>query len=79
MALPGDDLWWPTAFPIFDFTLKFEETVFEILPSSLFLVFGLAAYVYYRRRPVYIHDGPLLWLKLVSSRFWHSRSRKRQN
>ncbi|KAJ6783680.1 hypothetical protein PWT90_08146 [Aphanocladium album] len=65
MALPGDNTWWPVAFPIFDFTLKFEETMFEILPSSLFLVCGIVAFFYYHRQPVYIHDGPLLWLKLI--------------
>lgn len=71
MALPQDGSIWPSGFPIFDFTLKFEETILEMLPSSGFLFFGSAAYIYYRQQPVYIRHSPLLWLKLVCDG-WHS-------
>ncbi len=67
MSLPTDSYWWPPAFQIFDFSLKFEETMFEILPSSSFLFFGAATYLYYRCQPVYIRDSLLLWIKLVSA------------
>ncbi|OAA75510.1 ABC transporter [Akanthomyces lecanii RCEF 1005] len=65
MSLPTDSYWWPPAFQIFDFSLKFEETMFEILPSSSFLFFGAATYLYYRCQPVYIRDSLLLWIKLA--------------
>lgn len=65
MALPTDSSWWPSGSAIFDFSLKFEETILEIAPSSLFLLSGSIVYLHYRQKPIYIHDGPLLWLKLV--------------
>ncbi|KAJ4147951.1 hypothetical protein LMH87_002443 [Akanthomyces muscarius] len=65
MSLPTDSYWWPPAFQIIDFSLKFEETMFEILPSSSFLFFGAATYLYYRCQPVYIRDSLLLWIKLA--------------
>lgn len=65
MSLPMDKSFWPLRRTIFDFTLKFEESMFEIFPSSLFLLLGIPTYVYYSKKPVYLRNGLLLWLKLV--------------
>ncbi|KAM3556139.1 hypothetical protein ARSEF4850_005661 [Beauveria asiatica] len=70
MSLPMDKYWWPLNFQTFDFSLLFEETIFEILPSSLFLFSGAATYLYYRRQPVYIRDSLLLWAKLAVAIFF---------
>lgn len=61
-----DESFWPESFPIFDFTLKFEETILQILPSGSFVFFASALILYYYQRPVRIHRSGLLWLKLVS-------------
>lgn len=66
MVFAMDNFFWPSAFQVLDFTLKFEETVLEIVPDGAFLVFGLLAYLHYRRQPAYIRKGPLLSLKVVS-------------
>lgn len=69
MAVSADRFWWPSDLGIFDFSLRFEEATFEILPCSLFLLFGIAVFVYYHRQPVYVRTGALLWLKLVCACF----------
>ncbi|KAJ6788849.1 hypothetical protein PWT90_07001 [Aphanocladium album] len=66
MSLPTDGLFWPFNSPVFDFSLKFEETILEILPSSSFLLFAAGTYLYYLQQPVYVRHSLLLWLKLVS-------------
>lgn len=68
MALPTDNSFWPVRFTVFDFTLKFEESMFDIFPSSSFLLLSGGAYLYYSQQPVYVRDGLSLWLKLVSAR-----------
>ncbi len=67
MRLSTDNLFWPSIFQILDFTLKFEETILEIVPSCSFLLIGLLVYLHYRRQPIHIRDGPLLSLKIVST------------
>ncbi|KAJ6783563.1 hypothetical protein PWT90_09492 [Aphanocladium album] len=64
MRLSMDNVVWPSVFQILDFTLKFEETILEIVPSSLFLLVGILVCLHYRRQPIYIRDGPLLFVKL---------------
>lgn len=78
MSLPTDSYWWPPDSQIFDFSLKFEETMLGLVPSCSFLLLGAATYWYYRRRPVYIRDSLLLWTKLVSALIpsWNSASRQ---
>ncbi|OAA76055.1 ABC transporter [Akanthomyces lecanii RCEF 1005] len=64
MPLSMDNFFWPSVFQILDFTLKFEETILEIVPASSFLLIGALVYLHYRRQPTYIRDGPLLFLKI---------------
>lgn len=66
MPLSMDNFFWPSVFQILDFTLKFEETILEIVPTSIFLLIGALVYLHYRQQPTYIRDGPLLFLKIVS-------------
>ncbi|OAA60779.1 ABC transporter [Cordyceps fumosorosea ARSEF 2679] len=39
----ADHLFWSTGLPVFDFSLKFEETILQILPSSSFILFASCA------------------------------------
>lgn len=62
----GDDSFGPQLQGQFDFTLLFEQTIFTILPSGLFLIVS-SVYVYQlSQKPVRVRSGLLLWLKLVS-------------
>ncbi|KAJ3494922.1 hypothetical protein NLG97_g3760 [Lecanicillium saksenae] len=67
MSLPTDGLFWASNPPIFDFSLKFEESIFELLPSSFFIFFGAFTYLYYLQQPVYVRQSALLWLKLLTA------------
>ncbi|TQV92257.1 ABC multidrug transporter [Cordyceps javanica] len=58
--------WAPIA-RIFDFTLKFEETILQILPSRVVIAILPAAMFYYWRQPVYVRGSPLLWAKVSVS------------
>ncbi|KAJ2976534.1 hypothetical protein NQ176_g4897 [Zarea fungicola] len=64
MLLPTDGSFWPKYFPIFDFSLTFEETILQILPSGSFIFFASAIVLYYRQKPVRIRRSALLWAKL---------------
>ena len=67
-ALSNDTSFGPQLGQQFDFTLSFEQAIFVILPSALFLVIS-AGYVSRRiKRPAVVRPGLLLWLKLVSSK-----------
>ncbi|OAR02281.1 hypothetical protein LLEC1_06609 [Akanthomyces lecanii] len=67
MALPMDSSFWPSTFPLFDFSLRFEESILEILPSSCFIFFGSATCLYYLQQPIYVRKSALLWLKLCTA------------
>lgn len=66
MATRADMRFWGPISHIFDFTLKFEETIFGIALSSI-VVAALPFVLYYRlRRPLQARNGLLLAAKLVS-------------
>ncbi|OAA70783.1 ABC transporter [Akanthomyces lecanii RCEF 1005] len=60
----ADHWFWPVAFPVFDFSLKFEETILQLLPSCSFILFASATFLYYRQTNARIRRTRLLWTKL---------------
>ncbi|KAJ2979045.1 hypothetical protein NQ176_g3481 [Zarea fungicola] len=67
MFYATDGSFWPESFPFFDFSLTFEETILQILPSGSFILFASALVLYYRQRPVCIRHSALLWVKLAGA------------
>lgn len=67
MTTPSSDrVFWGSLGSRFDFTLKFEEVVFDISLSSAVIAILPFFFFYYYFEPVYIRRGALLWAKLVS-------------
>ncbi|ATY62777.1 ABC transporter [Cordyceps militaris] len=64
MFSQADHWFWPVALPIFDFSLKFEETILQLLPSCSFLLFASATFLYYWNTKARIRRSRLLWTKL---------------
>lgn len=62
----ADQAFWPPIASIFDFTLKFEESIFTIAPSGVAIIFTACMLFYYSRERTLVRNGLLLWLKLVS-------------
>ncbi|KAM3547562.1 hypothetical protein ARSEF4850_009943 [Beauveria asiatica] len=42
-----DNLFWPEGFPIFDFSLKFEQNILQILPSASLILFETTIVFHY--------------------------------
>ncbi|KAJ6783073.1 hypothetical protein PWT90_06073 [Aphanocladium album] len=63
-ATSTDQAFWSRLGPIFDFTLKFEEVVFGISFSSIFIILSLFTLVYFHLQPVYVRRSVLLFVKL---------------
>lgn len=61
----ADHSFWPSGLPAFDFSLKFEETILQVLPSSLFIVFAMVSLMHYFRHNARVRPGQLLWAKMV--------------
>lgn len=66
MATNADGAFWAPISSIFDFTLKFEETIFDIAVSSVVAIFAVFLFRHYYKQPVVARGGILLWTKLVS-------------
>lgn len=62
----ADRAFWPPLGAIYDFTLRFEETVFNLIPSSIVLAYCPVVISKYWKRPAQVHTSSLLWAKLVS-------------
>ncbi|OAA75848.1 ABC multidrug transporter [Akanthomyces lecanii RCEF 1005] len=60
-----DQPFWAPIMGIFDFTLKFEESILQILPSGLVIAMLPFAIFHYWNQPVYVRSSPLLWVKLI--------------
>lgn len=58
--------WGPQLGPYFDFTLFFEQIVFDVIPSTLFII--CVPYYLWKvcTAPKLAKAGNLFWLKLVS-------------
>lgn len=65
-TLAADRNFWDPLLDVFDFSLKFEEVILEIIPSIIGIILFLVFANRYRLEPVYIRTSPLLWIKLVS-------------
>lgn len=66
MASPGlDQAFWPPLPGIFDLTLKFEETVFGLAPSSIITALYPFLIAHYSDEPVYVRRTWHLWTKVV--------------
>ncbi|KAJ2968541.1 hypothetical protein NQ176_g9129 [Zarea fungicola] len=61
----ADRAFWPPIPSLFDFTLKFEESIFTIAPSAVALIFIPCMIVYYLRKEVVVRRSQLLWFKLL--------------
>lgn len=62
----ADNAFWPPLPGISDLTLKFEETVLELTPSSLIIALSPVVIAQNLQQPVQVRRSPLLWIKLVS-------------
>ncbi|KAJ4158434.1 uncharacterized protein LMH87_008960 [Akanthomyces muscarius] len=71
MSFPNaaDQLLWPQRFlaSIWDFSLKFEDVVLDVLPAAFWTISTPFIHYYYFNKPVHIRRSPLLWLKLILS------------
>ncbi|KAJ6788053.1 hypothetical protein PWT90_09274 [Aphanocladium album] len=63
----ADRAFWPPIAAIFDFTLKFEEYIFTITPSTIAIVTFSCMLFHYMRRRTLVRNGLILWLKLLSA------------
>lgn len=67
MASQADNAFRPLVDSMADFSLKFEESMIQLLPSGSFFFFAAATVLYYRQRPARVQYSSLLWIKLVRS------------
>ncbi|OAR02082.1 hypothetical protein LLEC1_05008, partial [Akanthomyces lecanii] len=67
MATSTDEAFWPPIGPIFDLTLKFEETVFSLAFSSVAVALSVFLFRHYCQQPVCARNGMLLWAKLATT------------
>ncbi|KAJ6789855.1 hypothetical protein PWT90_09628 [Aphanocladium album] len=63
----ADGTLWPHGLPIFDFSLKFEESILQILPSVSFIFFASSLFLYYLHTKIHIRQSNLLWIKVTIS------------
>lgn len=63
----ADNAFGPRTGSSFDFTLKFDDTVLNILPSVIMICATPVFIAYYRKQKQVILVSALLWCKLVSS------------
>ncbi|KAJ3492948.1 hypothetical protein NLG97_g5041 [Lecanicillium saksenae] len=63
-AFTADSLFWDPLMAIFDFTLRFEEIILQLMPSALAIGACIVWYNHYRHEPVYVRSSPLLWAKI---------------
>lgn len=66
MATSADSYFWEPIASLFDFTLKFEETIFSLVVSSLVVAASPTIIRHYFRQTIVARDGLLFWAKLVS-------------
>lgn len=64
-TLEADNKFWDPLPGIFDFTLKFEETMMEIAPSGINLALLSVFVDRFRHVPVYVRSSALLGAKMV--------------
>lgn len=65
-AMAGDDEFGPGLVDTFDLTLLFEQSIFSLLPASMFIVSGILRILHINHRERTSFKGRLLWAKLVS-------------
>lgn len=67
LANAADQQLWPSRYLalIWDFSLKFEDAILDVLPAASWAILTPAIHYYYLHKPVYVHRSPVLWLKLV--------------
>ncbi|KAJ6780656.1 hypothetical protein PWT90_01316 [Aphanocladium album] len=63
-AIFGDQHFWPESGNVFDFSLEFEETILQILPSCSFILFATITIFHYFRINARIRTTKLLWAKV---------------
>ncbi len=64
--LAADGHFWDPVLKIFDFSLLFEETIFQLIPSCFAILVSLIFITHHQHEPVYVRSSPLLWTKVVS-------------
>lgn len=64
LATP-DEAFWPPISAISDLTLKFQESILNILPSSIFITVSLFTVYHHVKKPAQFLPGYILWTKLV--------------
>lgn len=67
--LANDESLGPQYLDQFDFTLKFESVLFNIVPAAILIVVCPFYLAKFRGQPVVAPQGALLWFKLVSTSF----------
>ncbi|KAJ4158067.1 uncharacterized protein LMH87_008612 [Akanthomyces muscarius] len=65
--LAADGHFWDPVLKIFDFSLLFEETIFQLIPSCFAILVSLIFITHHQHEPVYVRSSPLLWAKVVVS------------
>ncbi|OAR01944.1 hypothetical protein LLEC1_02922 [Akanthomyces lecanii] len=65
-VVTADSLFWDPLVSLFDFTLRFEEIILQLIPSALAIGACSVWYNRYRHEPVYIRSSPLLWAKIIA-------------
>ncbi|KAK7213111.1 hypothetical protein V2G26_020289 [Clonostachys chloroleuca] len=62
--MAGDDEFGPGLVDTFDLTLLFEQSIFSLLPASMFIVSGILRILHINHRERTSFKGRLLWAKL---------------
>lgn len=62
----ADNAFGPERVHVFDFTLLFEQSILDILPSTLFILISIARVISLWQVKTCVRAGWLLWAKLVS-------------
>ncbi|KAJ4148454.1 hypothetical protein LMH87_002921 [Akanthomyces muscarius] len=64
MATFSDQAFWGSTTSRFDFTLKFEESIFSLALSACLVLASIFAGFHYCKAPLYVQKTALLWTKL---------------
>ncbi|OAA36506.1 hypothetical protein BBO_08088 [Beauveria brongniartii RCEF 3172] len=64
MAVLADEAFWSTDGPRFDFTIKFEDTIFSLGLSGCLVIASVLSCFHFCKTPIYVRTTALLWTKL---------------
>ncbi|KAJ3496535.1 hypothetical protein NLG97_g2588 [Lecanicillium saksenae] len=64
-TLAADRHFWDPLADVFDFSLTFQESMLQIVPSIVGVALFPVFFFRFRNEPVYVRSSPMLWAKLM--------------